>query len=96
MGRTYRDRDVNSVLVVERLVDRGPDVVEKPRRIRDGMSRPGWAGFRWPVFDRAVPLAEVPDGYRAMDDRSALKVRITCRARGSAARMVPPFHAAPS
>ncbi|CAM5407401.1 hypothetical protein SALBM311S_04472 [Streptomyces alboniger] len=59
-------------------------------------SRPGWAGFRWPVFDRAVPLAEVPDGYRAMDDRSALKVRITCRARGSAARMVPPFHAAPS
>lgn len=30
-----------------------------------------------PVFDRAVPLAEVPDGYRAMDDRSALKVRIT-------------------
>ncbi|MER6159522.1 hypothetical protein ABT147_28895 [Streptomyces sp. NPDC001868] len=30
-----------------------------------------------PVFDRAVPLAEVPHGYRAMDDRSALKVRIT-------------------
>jgi threonine dehydrogenase-like Zn-dependent dehydrogenase len=30
-----------------------------------------------PVFNRAVPLAEVPDGYRAMDDRSALKVRIT-------------------
>ena len=27
-------------------------------------------------FDRAGPLAEVPDGYRAMDDRSALKVRI--------------------
>ncbi|WP_405649816.1 hypothetical protein OHU25_00730 [Streptomyces sp. NBC_00117] len=30
-----------------------------------------------PVFDRAVPLAEVPDEYRAMDDQSALKVRIT-------------------
>ncbi|WP_030677533.1 zinc-dependent alcohol dehydrogenase family protein [Streptomyces sp. NRRL B-1347] len=30
-----------------------------------------------PVFDRTVPLDEVPDGYRAMDDRSALKVRIT-------------------
>ncbi|MEU9959727.1 hypothetical protein [Streptomyces sp. NPDC050982] len=30
-----------------------------------------------PVFDRANPLAEVPDGYRAMDDRSVLRVRIT-------------------
>ncbi|MFJ2828386.1 hypothetical protein ACIPC1_12430 [Streptomyces sp. NPDC087263] len=29
-----------------------------------------------PVFDRAVPLAEGPDGYRAMDDRSAPKTRI--------------------
>ncbi|MFI7353129.1 zinc-dependent alcohol dehydrogenase family protein [Streptomyces avidinii] len=29
-----------------------------------------------PVFDRAVSLDEVPDGYRAMDDRSALKVMI--------------------
>ncbi|MFR9673279.1 zinc-dependent alcohol dehydrogenase family protein [Streptomyces sp. TR06-5] len=29
-----------------------------------------------PVFDRTVGLDEVPDGYRAMDDRSALKVRI--------------------
>ncbi|PYC65742.1 IMP dehydrogenase [Streptomyces tateyamensis] len=28
------------------------------------------------VFDRTVSLAEVPEGYRAMDDRSALKVRI--------------------
>ncbi|MFG2141084.1 zinc-dependent alcohol dehydrogenase family protein [Streptomyces sp. NPDC048650] len=28
------------------------------------------------VFDRAVGLDGVPDGYRAMDDRSALKVRI--------------------
>ncbi|QLQ35631.1 zinc-dependent alcohol dehydrogenase family protein [Micromonospora robiginosa] len=30
-----------------------------------------------PVFDRSVPLDGVPDGYRAMDDRSALKVRVT-------------------
>ncbi|MET9466214.1 zinc-dependent alcohol dehydrogenase family protein [Streptomyces sp. NPDC006544] len=30
-----------------------------------------------PVFDRSVTLDEVPDGYRAMDDRSALKVMIT-------------------
>ncbi|MFC4019953.1 zinc-dependent alcohol dehydrogenase family protein [Micromonospora sp. GCM10011542] len=29
-----------------------------------------------PVFDRSVSLDEVPDGYRAMDDRSAVKVRI--------------------
>ncbi|MFE0465363.1 IMP dehydrogenase, partial [Kitasatospora sp. NPDC058965] len=29
------------------------------------------------VFDRTVSLAEVPEGYRAMDDRSALKVRIS-------------------
>ena len=29
------------------------------------------------VFDRTVGLDGVPDGYRAMDDRSALKVRIT-------------------
>ncbi|GHB35171.1 IMP dehydrogenase [Streptomyces cirratus] len=30
-----------------------------------------------PVFDQAVALDQVPDGYRAMDDRSALKVLIT-------------------
>ncbi|MGM9443175.1 zinc-dependent alcohol dehydrogenase family protein [Streptomyces murinus] len=29
-----------------------------------------------PVFDRTVGLDGVPDGYRAMDERSALKVRI--------------------
>ncbi|MER5636528.1 zinc-dependent alcohol dehydrogenase family protein [Kitasatospora sp. NPDC002227] len=29
------------------------------------------------VFDRTVDLDGVPDGYRAMDDRSALKVRIS-------------------
>ncbi len=28
------------------------------------------------VFDRTVPLAEVPAGYAAMDDRSALKVMV--------------------
>jgi threonine dehydrogenase-like Zn-dependent dehydrogenase len=28
------------------------------------------------VFDRAVPLEEVPDGYRAMNDREAIKVMI--------------------
>src|SRR6058998_3893331 len=28
------------------------------------------------VFDRAVPLDEVPDGYRAMNDREAIKVLI--------------------
>ncbi|MFE5190406.1 zinc-dependent alcohol dehydrogenase family protein [Streptomyces sp. NPDC056628] len=30
-----------------------------------------------PVFDRTVGLEEVPDGYRAMDERTALKVMIT-------------------
>ncbi|MEU0698736.1 hypothetical protein ABZ349_32885 [Streptomyces niveus] len=29
------------------------------------------------VFDGAVRVAEVPDGCRAMDDQSALKVRIS-------------------
>ncbi|MFJ8472355.1 hypothetical protein [Kitasatospora sp. NPDC094011] len=29
------------------------------------------------VFDRTVDLDGVPDGYRAMDERTALKVRIT-------------------
>jgi threonine dehydrogenase-like Zn-dependent dehydrogenase len=28
------------------------------------------------VFDRAVSLDEVPDGYRAMNDRRAIKVLI--------------------
>jgi threonine dehydrogenase-like Zn-dependent dehydrogenase len=28
------------------------------------------------VFDRLVPLDEVPDGYRAMDDREAIKVMV--------------------
>ena len=27
-----------------------------------------------PVFDRTVPLDEVADAYRAMEDRTALKV----------------------
>ncbi|MEW2330636.1 zinc-dependent alcohol dehydrogenase family protein [Micromonospora chersina] len=30
-----------------------------------------------PVFDRSVTLDGVPEGYRAMDERTALKVRIT-------------------
>ncbi|MEV0810207.1 zinc-dependent alcohol dehydrogenase family protein [Micromonospora sp. NPDC050200] len=30
-----------------------------------------------PVFDRTITLDGVPDGYRAMDERTALKVRIT-------------------
>ncbi|MFI7213514.1 zinc-dependent alcohol dehydrogenase family protein [Micromonospora maritima] len=30
-----------------------------------------------PVFDRSVPLDGVPEGYRAMDERTALKVRVT-------------------
>ena len=29
------------------------------------------------VFDRTISLAEVPSGYRAMDDREALKVMVT-------------------
>ena len=28
------------------------------------------------VFDRTIDLEEVPDGYRAMDDREALKVLV--------------------
>jgi threonine dehydrogenase-like Zn-dependent dehydrogenase len=28
------------------------------------------------VFDRTITVAEVPDGYRAMDDRISLKVMI--------------------
>ena len=28
------------------------------------------------VFDRTVPLDGVPDGYRAMDDRVAIKVMV--------------------
>lgn len=39
--------------------------------VLDGTVNPGR------VFDRTVTLEEVPDGYRAMDDRSALKVIVT-------------------
>jgi hypothetical protein len=28
------------------------------------------------VFDRVIDLDGVPDGYRAMDEREAIKVRI--------------------
>ena len=38
--------------------------------VLDGNVEPGR------VFDRTIGLAEVPDGYRAMDDRTALKVLI--------------------
>lgn len=36
--------------------------------ILDGQIEPGR------VFDRTLPLAEVAEGYRAMNDREALKV----------------------
>jgi threonine dehydrogenase-like Zn-dependent dehydrogenase len=38
--------------------------------ILDGTVNPG------KVFDQAVALDGVPDGYRAMDDRTALKVLV--------------------
>jgi threonine dehydrogenase-like Zn-dependent dehydrogenase len=38
--------------------------------VLDGTVQPG------KVFDRAVGLEEVPDGYRAMDQRRALKVLV--------------------
>ena len=41
-----------------------PDVLE-------GRVQPG------KVFDRTVPLEQTPDGYRAMDQRTALKVLLT-------------------
>lgn len=41
--------------------------------VRDGTLDPA------PVFDRTVDLAGVPDGYRAMDDRTALKVLVKPR-----------------
>ena len=41
-----------------------PDVLE-------GRIQPGR------VFDRTIDLSGVPDGYRAMNDREAIKVMIT-------------------
>ena len=38
--------------------------------VLDGTLQPGR------VFDREVPLPEVPDGYRAMDEREAIKVLV--------------------
>ena len=38
--------------------------------VLDGTIEPG------KVFDRTIDLDEVPDGYRAMDDREALKVLV--------------------
>jgi hypothetical protein len=34
------------------------------------------AGRRGRVFDRVVRLDEVPDGYRAMNEREAIKVMV--------------------
>lgn len=34
------------------------------------------------VFDRTIGLDEVPDAYRAMDDREALKVMIALQQAG--------------
>ena len=42
-----------------------PDLLDD---VRSGAIDPG------AVFDRTMPLADVADGYRAMDDRSAIKV----------------------
>jgi threonine dehydrogenase-like Zn-dependent dehydrogenase len=39
-------------------------------RVLDGRIEPG------KVFDRTVGLDQTPDGYRAMDQRTALKVMI--------------------
>lgn len=39
--------------------------------VLDGKVEPG------KVFDRTVDLDGVPDGYRAMNDREALKVLVT-------------------
>ena len=39
--------------------------------VLDGRLEPG------KVFDRTVSLDEVPAGYRAMDDRSSIKVMVT-------------------
>jgi threonine dehydrogenase-like Zn-dependent dehydrogenase len=38
--------------------------------VLDGRIQPGR------VFDRSISLDEVPEGYRAMDEREALKVMI--------------------
>jgi threonine dehydrogenase-like Zn-dependent dehydrogenase len=39
--------------------------------IMDGKIRPGR------VFDRVVSLDQVPDGYRAMNERQSIKVMVT-------------------
>ena len=35
------------------------------------------ASWRYGVFDRVITLDAVPDGYRAMNEREAIKVMIT-------------------
>ena len=43
--------------------------------VMDGRIEPG------KVFDRTIPLDETPDGYRAMNDREALKVLVQTTSR---------------
>jgi threonine dehydrogenase-like Zn-dependent dehydrogenase len=51
-----------------------PDLID---RVLDGKTKPG------KVFDRTLPLEQVDDGYRAMDQREAIKVLLTpCTRRG--------------
>ena len=42
----------------------------KEPHVLEGRSKPGR------VFDRVIGLDEVPDGYRAMNEREAIKVMI--------------------
>lgn len=42
-----------------------------------GVTRDGGRVQPGNVFDRTIGLDEVPDGYRAMADREALKVLVT-------------------
>jgi threonine dehydrogenase-like Zn-dependent dehydrogenase len=41
-----------------------------------GVRSGGTSDYNSRVFDRVVRLDEVPDGYRAMNDREAIKVLI--------------------
>ena len=38
--------------------------------------RTSWTVQPGRVFDRTINLDDVPDGYRAMDDREALKILV--------------------
>jgi hypothetical protein len=50
-----------------------PKTTPRPHRAREGLRRHGRPGR---VFDRTANLDGVPDGYRAMHEREALKVLI--------------------